>query len=459
MRARILVVDDEPLRRLSLQVELGEHGYEVFEAADALHAQRILDAKPIDVLISDTRVRGPGGVEMLTHARRVRPNVAVILMAASPTVDDAVQAIKRGAYDFLGKPFSTPDLVARLERLLATHVPTTDDGAPRATQRVSRFLACSAAMQRALEQARSAAQSRSPLLLSGERGVGKTLLAESLHEASPRGTGPLARVACGGAPPGALEAELFGLERGTTGDNGSTHPLRARTGKIEQAAGGTLVLDDVDAAPLPAQERLLRFVELGEYERVGGNSALRADVRIISTTSADLAALARGGAFREDLRIRLSALHVAIPALRERPDDVAALAAHLLERHARLLNRPAPAISPAVLEELLRYEWPGNVRELENVVQKALALCAGGELRSEHVLPLGRSDAGQAALQGIQASDYGHLGLNELVSDMEKRLILTALRQCEGNQAKAAQRLGIPRTTLRDKMAKYGIPA
>jgi DNA-binding NtrC family response regulator len=250
-----------------------------------------------------------------------------------------------------------------------------------------------------------------------------------------------------------LESELFGHEKGAF-----TGAHRQKAGRFELANGGTILLDEVDDIPTEIQVKLLRVVERQEFERVGGEGPSRVDGRLICATKRDLLQLVKEGRFREDLYYRLNVISLAIPPLRERLEDVPVLARHFVAKHAALVGDKQVAVSPHAIDELMRHDWPGNARELEHVLERALAFCGGEEIRPEHILPLGREGGEGAGTQGLELSEVGKLGLTETVADIERRLILMALRQCNGNQARAAQKLGIPRTTLRDKMAKYNIP-
>jgi DNA-binding NtrC family response regulator len=457
MPRRILVVDDEPLKRITLQIELSEHGYEVYEAADAQAAARIFEARPIDVMVSDIRMPGMNGLDLLTHFKQVRPEGDVILMTAYATVETAVLAIKRGAYDYLTKPFTTQDLLAKLDRLFASRE------APEERDDIAvfgRLMARSQIMKRLFEQVRCVAPTDRTILLCGESGTGKELFAEAIHAVSPRAAKPLVRFSCAALQPSVLESELFGHEKGAF-----TGAIRQKAGRFELAHGGTMLLDDVDDIPTELQVKLLRVVEQQEFERVGGEAPLRVDVRLICATKHDLLKLVKAGRFREDLYYRLNVISFTIPPLRERPDDIPLLARHFVAKHASLAGGRNMEVSPHAIDELLRHRWPGNVRELEHVIERALAFCgdAGGaagertEIRPEHILPLGTATAESTSTPVLELSENGRLSLTETVSDIERRMILLALRQCGNNQARAAQRLGIPRTTLRDKMAKYSI--
>lgn len=464
MPQRILVVDDEPLKRITLQIELSERGYEVYEAADAQAARRVFDARPIDVVVTDVRMPGLSGLDLLTYVKQIRPEVDVILMTAYATIDTAVLAIKRGAYDYITKPFTTQDLLVKLDRLFASRarggpagdaIPDGLDG----TETCGRLVARSVSMQRLFEQVRGVAPTDRTILLCGESGTGKELLAEAIHLHSLRAAKPLVRFSCAALQPSVLESELFGHEKGAF-----TGAIRQKAGRFELADGGTMLLDEVDDIPTELQVKLLRVVEQQEFERVGGEEAVRVDVRLICATKCDLLKLVKEGRFREDLYYRLNVISLAIPPLRERPDDLPVLARHFVRKHAALVGDRPVEISPHAIDELLRHPWPGNVRELEHVIERALAFCRTPhgdgplEIRPEHILPLGPITADVATLPALELTENGRLGLTETVADIERRMILLALRQCGNNQARAAQRLGIPRTTLRDKMARYNIP-
>ncbi|MGD8450362.1 MAG: sigma-54 dependent transcriptional regulator [Phycisphaerae bacterium] len=452
MRGCILVVDDEPLKRITLQIELAEQGYEVYEAADAQTARRVFDSKPVDVVVSDVRMPGMSGLDLLTYVKQRRADVGVILMTAYASVDTAVLAIKRGASDYITKPFTTEELLLKLNRLLARG--TSEALGDGSVETLGRLVAQSQGMKRLFQQVRAVADSERTILIHGESGTGKELIAEAIHAHSRRASEPFVRFSCAALQPSVLESELFGHEKGAF-----TGAIRRKAGRFELADRGTILLDEVDDIPLELQVKLLRAVEQQEFERVGGETPVHVDVRLICATKRDLLKLVQEGRFREDLYYRLNVISLNIPPLRERPDDVPVLAQHFVTKHALLVGERAVTVSPHALDELMRHRWPGNVRELEHVVERALAFCGGEEIRPEHVLPLGNEASESAeAWTGIEATDNGKLSLSDTIADIERRMILMALRQSDGNQVRAAQRLGIPRTTLRDKMAKYRIP-
>ncbi|MCG3126385.1 MAG: Anaerobic nitric oxide reductase transcription regulator NorR [Phycisphaerae bacterium] len=532
MKRRILVVDDEPLKRITLQIELSEAGYEVLEAADARTARRLFDANPVDVVVSDVRMPGMDGFELLTYVKQASPDTIVILITAYATVDAAVEAIKRGAYDYITKPFTTQELLARLDRVFAGRA-TAIAADTADVESFGAFVTSAPVARRLIDHARSAAAGERTILIHGESGAGKEVIAEAIHAHSPRCAMPLARISCGKTDAEALNAELFGVEGAG----------RTRTGRIELADGGTLLLDLVEALPDATQLLLIDAIEKRSFTRVGGTTHIPFNVRLICTTRRDLNQVVQEGRFRADLLYRISVCTLSVPPLRERLPDIPLLARLFIAKHAPSASAapatdlrrqdagdlapagggaddaaleaasgwrraravadrhdpaaPAvestadagvetaagsasladlrgaaprdaalaspPTISRFALDALLMHTWPGNVRELEHVIERAVAL-ADREIRPEHVLPLSgpwssaAPGADDASVEMPREGEWdGGRGLAETVADIERRMILMALRQCNNNQARAAQKLGIPRTTLRDKMAKYGI--
>ncbi|MFH1746803.1 MAG: sigma-54 dependent transcriptional regulator [Planctomycetota bacterium] len=450
MRGRILVVDDEPLKRITLQIELSEQGFEVFEAADAEVARQFIDTEPLDAVISDVRMPGTSGIDLLTYIKQKCPETGVILMTAYAAVDTAVLAIKRGAYDYITKPFTTRELLVKLEKLLAGTRPAEQHNE---TEILGRLVTVSPNMKRLFKQARAVADSDRAILLRGENGTGKGLFAEALHELSGRADKPFVHCSCTASSPSVLEGELFGHVKGAF-----TGALRRKAGRLELANQGTLLLEDVAEIPLELQAKLLRIVEQREFERIGGETPVHVDVWLICATRCDLPQLVQEERFREDLYSHLNAIMLNIPPLRERPNDIPVLCNYFLEKHIHLAGGRQVTITANAMDELMRYSWPGNVRELEHVMERALALCGGHEIRPAHVLPLGANSVEEATLGGLESLGEAKTGLSETLADIERRMILMALRQCEHNQVRTAQHLGIPRTTLRDKMAKYQIP-
>ncbi len=455
-RGSILVVDDEPLKRITLQIELTEAGYQVHEASEAKAALQFLDTRLIDVVVTDLKMPGMDGLAFLEHVKQRHPNVQVILMTAFATVDTAVAAMKRGAYDYLTKPFTTDVLLSKIEDLLSyRRTETSADGqgttasSPPAAERLGRLIAASPAMRRLFEQIRGAADSDRAVLILGDRGTGKGLVVEAIHRNSRRKDGPFATCVCAGQSAEALQQELFGAANRHPSDGASPFGL------LDTTAGGTLFLDGVDQMPSDAQFRLLRAIEAQQADEVSGGEAPRKDTRLIASACGDLRERVERGEFREDLHYRLNVIGLTVPTLRARREDIPLLAAEFAASCAKAEGRAAvPKISAHAMDVLTNHGWPGNVRELESVIQRAMARCQGDEIRPEHLPALGDADDG--GTYAIPFADVG-TGLAETVASVEKQMIESALLQSDYNQAKAAQILGIPRTTLRDKIAKYGL--
>lgn len=438
----VLVVDDEPIKRVTLQLELAEAGYEVIDAADAPIAMRLMEGRIPDVVVTDLRMPGMDGIAFLDEIKRRWPGTYVILMTAYGTVDSAVEAIKRGAYDYITKPFRTEALLEKLERI----------GSYRAAHAVSegtansgfgRLIGNARSMRLLFEQARAAAADPGPVLIFGEGGTGRTSLAETIHQSGGRRGEPLARVHCETLVERTAAAELFGGEPGVPGDG--------EPGLLDAPSGGVL-FENIDRLSPGLQSRLLCAMEARSAP-----DAAPAAARLMATTKVALLESVRRGEFREDLFYRISARILSIPALRERREDIPALAHHFTVRHAAL-NRAATSepvtISPHAMDLLVAYHWPGNVLELEHVIEQSLARCDGAEIRPEHLPSLpSKSESRPVSLPIPEVGT----GLSQTVSDVERMLIEAALRHSAGNQARAAQILRIPRTTLRDKMTKYGL--
>lgn len=452
-KGHILVVDDEPLKRITLQIEMTEAGYQVYEAADAKTALRVLDAESVDVVVTDLKMPGMDGLTFLEHVKQRRPDAHVILMTAFGTVDTAVAAMKRGAYDYLTKPFMTDVLLSKIDHLLAYRQSVSaPDGDPseqktRSVERVGRLIGKSPAMRTLFHQTRTVADSERPILVFGESGTGKEMVAEAVHQLSRRSGKSLVKFRCAATHINLLEGELFGWEDGASG--------RGKSGRFEQADGGTLFLDEVDHLSLETQVKVTRAVEQQTIERVGGDTPIHVDARLVCATRKDLHKLAEAGRFRRDLYYRLNAVNLTVPPLRNRREDLPVLVAEFIEMHGTVgPDGKRPTISPHALDLLVGYSWPGNVRELEQVVTHALTFCGGGQIRPEHLPPLTDEAGGGAHV--IPFAQAGQ-GLTETVATIERRMIESALVQSDYNQAKAAQILGIPRTTLRDKIAKYDL--
>lgn len=469
MSARVLIVDDEESLRWVLDRGLRSAGYEVTAVADGEAALQAFEAEPFDLVFLDVRMPGLDGLTVLERFRAGRPDVPVVVMTAHGTMETAIKAMQRGAYDYLAKPFDLEEVLLLAERALT---------AARLTQEVAR-------LRRGLQEVRefSALIGRHPrmqevyktigriaatdvtVLLRGESGTGKELVARAIHHYSRRSGRPFVAVSCAAIPATLLESEMFGHERGAF-----TDARERRLGKFELAHGGTLYLDEIGDMPLELQTKLLRALQERAIERLGGREPIPIDVRVLAATNRDLEALMREGRFREDLYYRLNVVSIELPPLRERRADIPLLVEHFLAKYAEELGERA--VAPEALDRLVGYDWPGNVRELENVIQRAMVLATGGVVLPEH-LPIGpvspaATAAVDASLEEIIERKLGECirGLRErgranlydlMLALVERPLFRAVLRETRGNQLRAARILGINRNTLRKKLTEHGI--
>jgi two-component system nitrogen regulation response regulator GlnG len=469
MAPRILVADDEDGVRWVLEKGLRDAGYDVTAARDGSAALRHAEAEPYDLIFVDVRMPGLDGLSVLSRLRSTRPDALVIVMTAHGTMETAIQAMQRGAYDYLAKPFDVDEVLLLAERALTARRLTQEVASLRTgLQDVWEFGALIGRhprMQEVYKAIGRIAGSDVTVLLRGESGTGKELVAKAIHHYSRRAGRPFVAVSCAAIPSTLLESELFGHEKGAF-----TDARERKLGKFEVAHGGTLFLDEVgDMAP-ELQTKLLRALQERSFERVGGHEPIRVDVRIIAATNRDLEGLIKSNRFRDDLYYRLNVMSVELPPLRERRRDIPLLVDHFLAKYASELG--ARAVSAEALDRLVGHEWPGNVRELENVIQRAMVMAAGGVIVPEH-LPIGpvsaaASIAVDATLEEIierrllecvrGLRERGSANLYDLmVGLVEKPLFRAVLRETGGNQVRAAQLLGINRNTLRKKLTEHGI--
>ena len=444
---RILVVDDEPAQRELVAGFLRKQGCEVALAGDGKEALARFKAEPFDLVLTDQRMPGLSGLELLAAVRRVTPEVAVIVMTAYGTIETAVAAIKAGAADYLLKPLNLDELLHRVravrerERLLAENRELRLALSER--HRVDGIIGESGRMQEALSLVHRVAGSDATVLIQGESGTGKELIAKAIHYASPRASGPLVKVNCAALPESLLESELFGHEKGAF-----TGALASRQGRFELAHGGTLFLDEVGDLPLHLQVKLLRVLQEREFERVGSSRPIAVDVRLIAATHRDLAAGMKAGQFRDDLYYRLNVVTIVVPPLRERREDIPPLIDHFVRKFAEANRKPLAGLTPAARDLLLRYDYPGNVRELENLIERAVVLTRDDVIGPAD-LPLTLQDATTEVAEPA--------GLSAAVEALERRLIREALAGAAGVQTRAAEAMGISERVLRYKLKKYGL--
>jgi DNA-binding NtrC family response regulator len=463
---RVLVVDDDRAVRSALTLNLGRAGYEVDAVGSAEEALARLQQAPADLVLSDVKMPGMDGHALLERLRARWPDLAVVIMTGQGSVSAAVQAMQAGAADYLIKPVRRDELLLVLERALRARRLEAEVATLRAElgQRGAddRCIGDTPAMRRVLDLVDAVAESDALVLVTGPTGTGKEVISHALHHRSRRRGGPFVGVNCAALPEGLLESELFGHEKGAF-----TGAVRRHAGKFEQAHGGTLLLDEIGEIPLSTQVRLLRVLESGELQRVGGSETLRVDVRVIAATNRDLAAEVRAGRFREDLYYRLQVFHIPLPTLRERKEDIPLLVEHFIRKHAPRHGRPARGITPEALEALQAAPWPGNVRQLEHVIERALILCGGPELGLLHLPDEVRAPTPaappapappEAAPPGPSAAPApAGASLPDQLDAEERRLIIDALRAAGGVQAEAARQLGVSRSNLHYRIRRLQI--
>jgi len=438
--AKILVVEDEPKMAFLLEAELNDAGHRATSVTDGREAIRRVEREHFDIVITDLRMEGIDGLEVLERVKRIDPQTEVVLITAYATAQTAVEAMKKGAYDYIIKPFDVEELKLLVRKIEEKQGLLYENALLQEKARKEGLLigGRSPAMRRVLELIDKVAPTDATVLILGESGTGKELVARRIHHLSPRREKPLVAVHCAMFPESLLESELFGYERGAF-----TGAARRKIGHFEYADGGTIFLDEVGELPASVQAKLLRFLQERQFTRLGGVEPVQVDVRVIAATNRDLEQAVREGRFREDLYYRLNVFPIELPPLRERREDIPLLVEHFLKQR----NRSPEVVTPDAMELLVQYDWPGNVRELENVIERALILAGDGKITPE-LLPFGRSKGGSSI-----ALPEGGVNLEEV----ERELILQALRRTGGNKARAAKLLGISRRRLYSRMESLGI--
>jgi len=447
----VLVVDDDRAHRTMLDTLLSGWGYEVDQADDGQAAIEAVHARPFDLILMDIRMIHVSGLEALSEIRAYNPAIPIIIMTAYSSVETAVDALKKGAYDYLTKPLDFDELRLVIERAM-DHSHLKEENRILKETLGSQFdarniIGRSKAMVKLLETVAHVAPSEATVLITGESGAGKELIAGAVHFNSPRKGGPFVKMNCAAVTETLLESELFGHEKGAF-----TGAHKRREGKFRQADGGSIFLDEVSEMSLAMQVKLLRVLQEREFPRVGGEDSIRVDVRVIAATNKDLLQEIEAGNFREDLYYRLNVVTLNVPALRDRSEDIPLLAEHFLHMFAEKNRKRLKGFSPQAMDLLLRYHWPGNVRELMNAVERAVVL-SRYEYVDEDDLPRVVRDG----LSGDTPKIASHIPAPGLsLEDMEKETILKTLASANGNKSEAARRLGITRKTLRKKLKKYG---
>ncbi len=453
--ARVLVVDDEKLIRWSVTERLQRGGYEVVSAETGEQALEMLAAAPPDLMLLDVRLPGIDGVATLQRALSIHPELAVLMMSAHSTVDIAVDAMKHGAVDFLVKPFPFQALDAAVERAIATSRTRRQIATLSSDRRIASALEAIVGSSASMEQVRSmilrlATSDTTTVLIEGESGSGKEVVARAIHFQSSRAERPFLQVNCAALPEHLLESELFGHERGAF-----TDAHTQKRGLFESCEGGSVMLDEIGDLPAGGQAKLLRMLENKTFRRVGGVQELRCDVRVVAATNVNLEERVSEGRFRSDLFFRLNVVRIVVPPLRDHVEDVPTLVAHFIARYNQGMKRNVRGVSAPAMEMLKGYHWPGNVRELRNIIERAFILHAGSdEIRPEHLTPELRKAAPPKRAEKI-VPNVTEEGL--VLDDVERKLIAEAMERASGNQSKAARLLGVSRDTLRYRLKKHGM--
>jgi two-component system NtrC family response regulator len=448
---RILVVeDDESLRRVT-QAQLERSGYETPVAVDVSQALEILQRTPIDLVITDLNLPDESGMELLKKVRAEYPETAVVIMTAYGTIETAVDAIKCGAYDYITKPVHPDELRALVSRVLERRSLLEEVRTLRSTvdrkYGFENIVGSSSALLRVLDSVTSVAHTDATVLILGETGTGKELLAKAIHVNSPRRERPFVIISCGSIPRELLESELFGHIKGSF-----TGAFTHKKGKIETADGGTVFLDEIGEMPLDLQVRVLRLVQEHEIEKIGATTSQKVNVRIIAATHRNLENRVSEGLFREDLYYRLAVIPITLPPLRDRKEDIPLLVEEFFERAKRKHRKPEMSLSPALMSHFMNYRWPGNVRELENLTER-LVLLSPSDVITAASLP-------ESLREGFSIVETPKVPMETeglSLGAVERELIVQALRKFDWNQTKAARHLDVSRKTLMYRIAKYGI--
>jgi two-component system NtrC family response regulator len=449
----ILIVDDEKNYLVVLEALLSPEGYEIITADNARSALRLIEESDLDLVLTDMKMPGVSGMELLEQCKKINPEVPVIMMTAYGTIEMAVQAMKKHAFDYITKPFQNEELKLTIKKALENYRLIKENRrlseALSEKHKFSNIIGRSKPMLRIYDLIGKVAYSKASVLITGPSGTGKELIAKAIHYESPRKNRPFVSVNCGALTETLLESELFGHEKGAF-----TGAVALKKGRFELADGGTLFLDEVGEMPPSLQVKLLRVLQEMEFERVGGTRSLRVDVRVLSASNRNLKETVAEGSFREDLFYRLNVIHIEVPPLRERPEDIRLLVNHFIDKYRRTSGEEKIELSPEVWKSFYAYRWPGNVRELENVIERAVVLNSEGVI-NQRDLPAEFSEKNmELDVDRFIPSD---VPLQETLEKIEEQLIRRALKQSGDVQSHAAERLGITKSLIQHKMKKYNI--
>ena len=453
-KGTVLVIDDEEVMREILESLLRGDGYRVKLATTGDEGLKIANREPIDLAIVDVMLPDQSGIEVLEKLKRSEPETVAVMITAFASVQTAIEAMKRGAFDYVTKPFKNDEVKAvvangmRQRRLVDENRSLKKALSDR--QRFDVLVGKSPLMQEVYSLIQQVAPSKSTVLINGESGTGKELVAKAIHSNSPRSSKQFVTVNSGSLPPDLLESNLFGHVKGAF-----TGAVSPKKGLFEIATGGSIFLDEIGTVPLETQSKLLRVIQEREFMRLGGVDTIRVDVRIIAATNSDLKELVEAGTFREDLYYRLNVINLYLPSLRQRKEDIPLLTQHFLKKYGEENGRSSIAISSEATQSLMEYDWPGNVRELENIIERAVVL-ADGHLVEQHLIPEHVLSGPTLRLPQVVVPEEG-ISFRDVTTGFEKRLIESSLETSGGVQKKAAQLLGLKPTTLNEMIKRYNI--
>jgi DNA-binding NtrC family response regulator len=465
MSPKILIVDDDKAFRIATVALLQDEGFTVTAAANGAEGKKLVEADSYDLILSDLVMGGMNGIELLQFIRRQSPDAIVIMVTGFGSVQTAVEAMKSGAFDYLTKPCNNDELLIKVRRALEIRASARELDRLRSllesNANFANIVSRNSKMSQVFKLVRQVAGTDVTVLVEGETGTGKELVAKSIHLNSQRKDQPFVVVQCSAIPDTLLESELFGHERGAF-----TGAARQRAGKFEEAHGGTIFLDEIADVPLDIQTKLLRILQDKHVVRLGGNASVAMDVRIIAATNRDLAKMAAEGTFREDLLYRLNVFPITLPPLRERLDDIPLLAEYFLQKHQVLARQPVIGYSPQVIHAMMNYSWRGNVREMENLIKRAIIKSEGSTINTIELSTMKSTDGEQESetarplidsplTTDIPYKEY----IDNVVRDAEEKYLARMLRQLKGNLTQVAQAMGIDRKTVYRKLQEYQIDA
>ena len=443
----ILIVEDEPKMRRLLEMNLTDQGFTTHAAGDAEAGLKLLNAEKIDLVVTDFKLPGMNGLEFLQAIKRANATIPVVVMTAYGSIESAVEAMKFGASDYVLKPFSLAEMTLVIRKELDSHKLRKENRELREAlgrrYEYRNIIAVSEKMQNVLALVERVAPTNSTVLLGGESGVGKDLIARAIHEHSSRASGPFLKINSTAIPENLLESELFGYEKGAF-----SGAVSAKPGKFELADKGTLFLDEIGDVPPAIQVKLLRVIQEREFERLGGTKTFKVDVRVIAATNRDLRAALEEGTFRQDLYYRLNVVAIDIPPLREHKEDIPGLAQFFIEQFSNASAKRITGVSPEALDVLMQFHWPGNVRELENVLERSITFAEGPvlgpqDIRLDRPVPL--TTTAPVLPEGVTLDQW------------EQEIIREALRRANGNKSQAARSLGLSRNALRYRLSQIGL--